>query len=96
MCFSNSPLTCCPTGDPAVFGNLPPPSQAYEAVKWALDSHKYNGYAHSSGMLMAREAVVKEFSTPETPFTAEVKHNSCHLIIELLFSKVSVDIYSKR
>lgn len=65
-----------------MFGNLPPPPEAYEGVKWALDSHKFNGYVHSSGMLRAREAVVKEFSTPEAPFTVEVKHNS-YLIIAL-------------
>lgn len=60
------------SGDPTVFGNLPPPRKAYEGVKWALDSQKHNGYMHSSGTLMAREAVVEKYSTPEAPFTAEV------------------------
>ena len=55
-----------------MFGNLPPPPQAYEGVKWALDSEQFNGYPHSSGLLMARQAVADEFSTPEAPIVAEV------------------------
>jgi len=60
-----------------VFGNLPPPSEAYEGVRQAMESQTHNGYAHSSGLLCAREAVVKEFSTPEAPFGPQVS-GSCH------------------
>ncbi len=55
-----------------MFGNLPPPPVAYEGVRKALDSGKYNGYGYSSGLLCAREAVVKEYSTDEAPFTPDV------------------------
>ena len=60
------------SGDPSVSGILPPPPEAYEGVKWALNSQKFNGYGHSSGMLMARQAVADKFSTPEAPITAKV------------------------
>lgn len=42
---------CCrlPTGDPTVFRNLPTDDEVTRAVKEALDSGRYNGYAPSVG-----------------------------------------------
>lgn len=37
------------TGDPTVFGNLPPNEKVLQAMKDAIDSHQYNGYAPSVG-----------------------------------------------
>ena len=63
-----SPLT----GDPSVFGNLPPHPAVIEGVKLALESGEYNGYGHSSGIPHVREAVAKEFSRPGATLTKEV------------------------
>ena len=63
-----SPLT----GDPSIFGNLPPHPAVIEGVKLALESGKYNGYGHSSGIPHVREAVAKEFSRPGATLTKEV------------------------
>ena len=59
-------------GDPSVFGNLPPHPAAIEGVKLALESGRYNGYGHSSGIPHVREAVAKEFSRPGATLTKEV------------------------
>lgn len=37
------------SGDPTVFGNLPTDESVLQAMKDAIDSHKYNGYAPSVG-----------------------------------------------
>ena len=60
------------SGDPSVFGNLPPHPSAFEAVQKAAASGRYNGYAHSSGLPEARAAVAEEYSTTQHPLTAEV------------------------
>lgn len=45
-----TPLTNVPSsGDPTVFGNLPTDDAVIQAMKDALDSQKYNGYAPSVG-----------------------------------------------
>lgn len=41
-------------GDPTVFGNLPTDPEVTQAMKDALDSGKYNGYAPSIGKLLLR------------------------------------------
>ena len=64
----SSPLT----GDPSVFGNLPPHPAVIEGVRLALESGKYHGYGHSSGLAEARDAVAKEFSRPGAPLTGKV------------------------
>lgn len=38
-------------GDPTIFGNLKPPTQAVEAIKESVASQLYNGYAPSTGEL---------------------------------------------
>ena len=59
-------------GDPTLFGNLPPHPAVTEGVRLALESGKYHGYGHSSGLAEAREAVAKEFSRPGAPLTGKV------------------------
>lgn len=41
-------------GDPTVFGNLPTDPEVTQAMKDALDSGKYNGYAPSIGKRLLR------------------------------------------
>lgn len=38
-------------GDPTVFGNLPTDDAVSQAMKDAIDSQKYNGYAPSIGKI---------------------------------------------
>lgn len=45
-------VTFCSLGDPTVFGNLPTDDAVVQAMKDALDSQKYNGYAPSVGELL--------------------------------------------
>ncbi|XP_031634159.1 tyrosine aminotransferase [Contarinia nasturtii] len=46
-------------GDPTVFGNLKAADETIQAVRNAIDEGKHNGYAHSAGSILAREAVCK-------------------------------------
>lgn len=39
----------CVVGDPTIFGNLPTDNEVTRAMKEAIDSQKYNGYAPSIG-----------------------------------------------
>lgn len=57
-------------GDPAVFGNLPPPPSTSAAIQKALQSGKYNGYCPSTGLLVAREAIAKRFSEPNAKISS--------------------------
>uniref|UniRef100_A0A8C8C9E6 Tyrosine aminotransferase n=1 Tax=Oncorhynchus tshawytscha TaxID=74940 RepID=A0A8C8C9E6_ONCTS len=41
------PMIALSIGDPTVFGNLPTDEKVTQALKDAIDSHKYNGYAPS-------------------------------------------------
>uniref|UniRef100_A0A1A9VRY0 Tyrosine aminotransferase n=1 Tax=Glossina austeni TaxID=7395 RepID=A0A1A9VRY0_GLOAU len=50
------PLTI---GDPTTFGNLKASSETMKAVMEAVESGKYNGYAHSQGHEAARRAIAK-------------------------------------
>ena len=56
-----------------MFGNLPPHPAVTEGVRLALESGKYHGYGHSSGLPEVRAAVAKEFSRPGAPLTAQVR-----------------------
>lgn len=47
------------TGDPTIFGNLKAANETIEAVRAIIDGGKHNGYAHSAGILEARDAVCK-------------------------------------
>lgn len=50
-------------GDPTVFGNLPTDPEVTQAMKDALDSGKYNGYAPSTGKLPPRLELVASKSS---------------------------------
>ncbi len=51
-----------PLGDPAIFGNLPPPPAVTEALMKAVASQRYHGMAHSAGVPEVRESVAKQLS----------------------------------
>lgn len=55
-------LTFISTGDPTIFGNLKAANETIDAVRTAIDEGKHNGYAHSAGSVVAREAVCKYVS----------------------------------
>ncbi|XP_044283986.1 tyrosine aminotransferase isoform X2 [Varanus komodoensis] len=65
------PLISLSIGDPTVFGNLPTDSEVTEAVKEALNSGRYDGYAPSVGYLSCREVVAGYYSSPEAPLEAQ-------------------------
>ncbi|EPY81976.1 tyrosine aminotransferase [Camelus ferus] len=58
-------------GDPTVFGNLPTDPEVTQAMKDALDSGKYNGYAPSVGYLSSREEVASYYHCPKAPLEAK-------------------------
>ena len=58
-------------GDPTVFGNLLPPATAIDALGKLVTDCKSNGYAPSTGITAAREAIVQRYSrNPAHPITA--------------------------
>ncbi|XP_057692145.1 tyrosine aminotransferase [Corythoichthys intestinalis] len=75
-------------GDPTVFGNLPLDDAVIQAIKDALDSHKYNGYAPSIGYLKSRQAVANFYSCSEAPLEAEdvILTSGCSQAIDLVIS----------
>ncbi|XP_077371646.1 tyrosine aminotransferase isoform X2 [Festucalex cinctus] len=75
-------------GDPTVFGNLPTDDAVLQAMKDAIDSHQYNGYAPSVGYLKSRQAVAKFYSCPEAPLEAEdvILTSGCSQAIDLAIS----------
>uniref|UniRef100_A0A670ZBM3 Tyrosine aminotransferase n=1 Tax=Pseudonaja textilis TaxID=8673 RepID=A0A670ZBM3_PSETE len=72
-------------GDPTVFGNLPTDDEVTRAMKEALDSGKYNGYAPSVGYLSCREVVASYYNCPEAPLKAQdvILTSGCSQAIEL-------------
>ncbi|XP_021264684.1 tyrosine aminotransferase isoform X3 [Numida meleagris] len=72
-------------GDPTVFGNLPTNDEVTRAMKEALDSGRYNGYAPSVGYQSCREAVAAYYSCPEAPLEAQdvILTSGCSQAIEL-------------
>uniref|UniRef100_A0A8D0BKE6 Tyrosine aminotransferase n=1 Tax=Salvator merianae TaxID=96440 RepID=A0A8D0BKE6_SALMN len=79
------PLISLSLGDPTVFGNLPTDSEVTAAMKEALDSGKYNGYAPSVGYLSCREVVANYYNCPEAPLEAQdiILTSGCSQAIEL-------------
>uniref|UniRef100_A0A6Q2WQG3 Tyrosine aminotransferase n=1 Tax=Esox lucius TaxID=8010 RepID=A0A6Q2WQG3_ESOLU len=65
------PMIALSIGDPTVFGNLPTDDKVLQAMKDAIDSHKYNGYAPSVGYQKSREVLANFYSCPEAPLEAE-------------------------
>ncbi|MEJ1276057.1 tyrosine aminotransferase [Cricetulus griseus] len=72
-------------GDPTVFGNLPTDPEVTQAMKDALDSGKYNGYAPSIGYLSSREEVASYYHCAEAPLEAKdvILTSGCSQAIEL-------------
>uniref|UniRef100_A0A915MMI3 Tyrosine aminotransferase n=1 Tax=Meloidogyne javanica TaxID=6303 RepID=A0A915MMI3_MELJA len=72
-------------GDPTLTGCLPPSEATINAIKNAVDSHKFDGYGPAVGTLSARAAIVKKFSTPEAQFTADdvVLASGCSHALEM-------------
>lgn len=58
-------------GDPTVFGNLKAADETINAVRDATDGCKHNGYAHSAGSVVAREAVCKYEAPHQGPLTPD-------------------------
>ena len=58
----DKPMISLSIGDPTIFGNLNPSSNAITAITEALQSGKYNGYAPSSGYLESRQAIADHVS----------------------------------
>ena len=50
------------TGDPSVFGNLPPHPAVCEALKAAVETNGFNGLAYSSGVPEARQCIAEQLS----------------------------------
>ncbi|XP_017274502.1 tyrosine aminotransferase [Kryptolebias marmoratus] len=84
----DKPMIALSIGDPTVFGNLPTDDAVLQAIKDAIDSQKYNGYAPSVGYLKSRQAVANFYSCPEAPLEAEdvVLTSGCSQAIELAIS----------
>lgn len=72
-------------GDPAYHGVLNPDPAAVEAVKRAVESGKYHGYGHSSGLEIARKAVAEVYHREDPSLTHErvVMTCSCSGAIEM-------------
>uniref|UniRef100_A0A4W5JRR5 Tyrosine aminotransferase n=1 Tax=Hucho hucho TaxID=62062 RepID=A0A4W5JRR5_9TELE len=79
------PMIALSIGDPTVFGNLPTDEKVLQALKDAIDSHKYNGYAPSVGYQKSRDVVANFYSCPEAPLEAEdvVLTSGCSQAIDL-------------
>ncbi|XP_013979769.1 tyrosine aminotransferase [Salmo salar] len=79
------PMIALSIGDPTVFGNLPTDEKVSQALKDAIDSHKYNGYAPSVGYQKSRDVVANFYSCPEAPLEADdvVLTSGCSQAIDL-------------
>ncbi|KAE8608556.1 hypothetical protein XENTR_v10011532 [Xenopus tropicalis] len=79
------PMIALSIGDPTVFGNLPTDNEVMKAMKEAIDSKKYNGYAPSIGYLSSREVVAKYYTCPEATLEAKdvILTSGCSQAIEL-------------
>uniref|UniRef100_A0A3Q3WNJ9 Tyrosine aminotransferase n=1 Tax=Mola mola TaxID=94237 RepID=A0A3Q3WNJ9_MOLML len=75
-------------GDPTVFGNLPTDDAVLEAMKDAITSQKFNGYAPSVGYLKSRQALANFYRCPEAPLEAEdvILTSGCSQAIDLAIS----------
>ncbi|XP_019720811.1 tyrosine aminotransferase isoform X1 [Hippocampus comes] len=75
-------------GDPTVFGNLPTDDAVLQAMKDAINSHQYNGYAPSVGYLKSRQVVANYYSCSEAPLEAEdvILTSGCSQAIDLAIS----------
>ncbi|PNI31860.1 TAT isoform 4 [Pan troglodytes] len=81
----NKTMISLSIGDPTVFGNLPTDPEVTQAMKDALDSGKYNGYAPSIGFLSSREEIASYYHCPEAPLEAKdvILTSGCSQAIDL-------------
>ncbi|XP_073440924.1 tyrosine aminotransferase [Dendrobates tinctorius] len=81
----NKPMIALSIGDPTIFGNLPTDDEVVRAMKDAIDSQKYNGYAPSIGYQCSREVIAKYYTCPEAPLEAKdvILTSGCSQAIEL-------------
>ncbi|XP_029464108.1 tyrosine aminotransferase [Rhinatrema bivittatum] len=79
------PMIALSIGDPTVFGNLPTDGEVIQAMKNALDSGKYNGYAPAIGYQSSRDVIAKYYRCPECPLEAKdvILTSGCSQAIEL-------------
>uniref|UniRef100_A0A8D0GDV6 Tyrosine aminotransferase n=1 Tax=Sphenodon punctatus TaxID=8508 RepID=A0A8D0GDV6_SPHPU len=79
------PMISLSIGDPTVFGNLPTADEVTQAMKDALESGNYNGYAPSVGYQSCREAVAAYYSCPEAPLETQdvILASGCSQAIEM-------------
>uniref|UniRef100_A0A8D2ZDW9 Tyrosine aminotransferase n=1 Tax=Scophthalmus maximus TaxID=52904 RepID=A0A8D2ZDW9_SCOMX len=84
----DKPMIALSIGDPTVFGNLPTDDVVLQAMKDAIDSHKFNGYAPSVGYLKSRQAVANFYSCHGAPLEAEdvILTSGCSHAIDLAIS----------
>lgn len=65
-------------GDPTVFGNLPIPDTAVQGIAEALACKKFNGYGHSAGLSIARQAIASKYD-----YGYALTENVCNYCLEL-------------
>ncbi|XP_077451584.1 tyrosine aminotransferase isoform X8 [Stigmatopora argus] len=84
----DKPMIALSIGDPTVFGNLPLDDAVIQAIKDAVDSHKYNGYAPSIGYLKSRQVVANFYSCSEAPLEVDdvILTSGCSQAIDLAIS----------
>ncbi|GCC20459.1 hypothetical protein chiPu_0019019 [Chiloscyllium punctatum] len=84
----NKAMISLSIGDPTIFGNLPTDDKVLQAMKDAVDSGRFNGYASSIGYQSSRDAVANFYSCPESPLEAKdvILTSGCSQAIELAIS----------
>merc|ERR1719336_435458 len=65
------PMISLSIGDPTIFKNLKVSQVAINAVKEALESGDYNGYAPSSGYVSSRQAIAEHISCGGNDITSD-------------------------
>lgn len=84
----DKPLINLSIGDPSVYGNLDPHDFVTESVKEALEKGKFNGYGHSCGLISARNAIAKKYSTKNHTLQGQdvIITSSCSSALEISFA----------
>lgn len=79
------------TGDPTVFGNLKAADETINALRDAIDECKHNGYAHSAGTIVAREAVCKYVAPHQGPLTPDdvILCSGCSSSLDLCITAIA-------
>jgi tyrosine aminotransferase len=80
-------------GDPAAFGNLPPPQELTDAIAACAAENKYNGYIPATGLPAATAAVASHYSTSKCPIKASdvVMASGCSGALELCITAMLND-----